>query len=160
MKTRTDCCWAVPHPFLVARTVLSADCDRFGHSNNAAYLGWLEELAWAHSESVGLGYDAYERIGCGCVARRHELDYLLPTFAGDELLLGTWIAENTGRLSMWRGYQIIRSRDKRTVLRARTHWVCVDLVSGRPRRQPPEFVAAYRPGWIALSQTSTGGAPG
>ncbi|MDR3419111.1 MAG: thioesterase family protein [Nevskia sp.] len=137
--------WDVPAPYIERVTVAAADIDLFGHTNNVVYLSWLERVAWSHSQRLGLDFAAYERLGCGCVARRHELDYLAPTFAGDELLLATYIQENDGRLSMWRGYQIIRAGDGKTVLRGRTHWVCVDLKTGRPRRQPPEFVAAYRP---------------
>jgi acyl-CoA thioester hydrolase len=102
-------------------------------------------VAWSHSVALGLDFAAYERFGAGCVAHRHELDYLAPTFAGDELLLGTWIAENDGRLTMWRAYQIVRVSDGKTVLRGRTRWVCVDMKTGRPRLQPPEYVAAYTP---------------
>ncbi|MDB5987059.1 MAG: acyl-CoA thioesterase [Nevskia sp.] len=137
--------WDVVQPFIDRVVVQAADIDRFGHTNNVVYLSWLERVAWAHSVSLGLDFSDYERIGAGCVARRHELDYLQPTFRGEELLLATWIAENDVRLSMWRAYQIIRVSDARTVLRGRTQWVCVDLKSGRPRRQPPEFVAAYVP---------------
>jgi len=137
--------WEVPQPFVQNVVVQASDIDRFGHTNNVVYLGWLERVAWAHSVSLGLDFADYERIGAGCVARRHELDYLQATFLGEELLLATWIAENDARLSMWRAYQIIRVRDMRTVLRGLTHWVCVDLKTGRPRRQPTEFVAAYRP---------------
>ena len=75
-------------------------------------------------------------LGCGCVARKHELEYLAPTFAGEELWLGTWVHENDGKLSMWRAYQILRPKVGRTVLRGRTHWVCVDLKTGKPRRLP------------------------
>lgn len=137
--------WDAAAVFACPVTVAATDCDRFGHTNNVIYLSWLERVAWAHSESLNLGFADYERLGCGCVARRHELDYLAPTFAGDLLHLGTWIAENDGRLSMWRHYQIIRAADHKTVLRGRTQWICVDLASGRPRRQPPAFVAAYQP---------------
>ena len=137
--------WDVVDPFVERVTVGPQDIDRFGHTNNVVYLGWLEKVAWAHSQHLGLDFADYERFGCGCVARRHELDYLAPTFAGDELLLATFIQENDGKLSMWRGYQIIRAGDGKTVLRGRTHWVCVDMKSGKPRRQPPEFLAAYRP---------------
>jgi acyl-CoA thioester hydrolase len=137
-------CWDVREPYRERVVVQAGDLDRFGHTNNVVYLAWLERVAWAHSANLGLDFAAYERLGCGCVARRHELDYLAPTFAGQALWLGTWIVENDGRASMWRGYQIIREHDARTVLRARTHWVCVDLKTGRPRRQPLEFVAAYR----------------
>lgn len=137
--------WDVAAPFIERVKVGAEHLDRFGHTNNVMYLQWLERVAWAHSVSLGLGFDEYQRLGAGCVARRHELDYLAPTFAGDVLLLGTWIHENDGRLTMWRAYQIVRVADNKTVLRGRTQWVCVDLASGKPRRQPPEFVAGYLP---------------
>ena len=79
------------------------------------------------------------------VARKHELEYLLPTFVGDELLIGTWVSGNDGKLSTYRDYQIIRAGDGKTVLTGRTHWVCVDMTTGRARRMPPEFIEGYRP---------------
>lgn len=135
--------WDVPRPFIQKLTVTTEHLDAFGHTNNVVYLSWLQDVAWAHSVSLGFGMDDYRRVGAGCVARRHELDYLAATFAGDRLQVATWIAENAGRLDMWRAYQIIREQDGRTVLRGRTQWICVDMQSGRPRRQPPEFVSAY-----------------
>lgn len=137
--------WDVCGVYSMQMRVTDKDCDRFGHTNNAVYLRWLERVAWAHTESLGLGFETYERLGTGCVVRRHELDYLATSFAGEDLRLGTWIAENDGRLSMWRAYQIIRVADTKTLLRGRTRFVCVDLVSGKPRRQPQAFIDAYRP---------------
>jgi len=136
--------WDVVDPFVQAVTVQRADIDDFGHTNNVVYLQWLERVAWAHSASLGLDMDGYRRLNTGCVARKHELEYLAATFAGEELLLGTWSNENDGKLSMWRAYQIVRPKDGKTVLRGRTHWVCVDMKTGKPRRMPPEFVASYR----------------
>jgi len=132
--------WDQPPAHVMSFTVTDADLDRFGHTNNVVYLGWLEQVAWAHSQALGLDFDAYERLGVGCVARRHELDYLAPTFVGDHLAVGTWIAEFDGRLTMTRAYQIIRVRDGRSILRGRTYWVSVDMKSGRPRRMPAEFL--------------------
>lgn len=137
--------WDVAGPFVQVVEVKPEHLDDFAHTNNVVYLSWLQDVAWAHSVSLGLDMAAYRRIGAGCVARRHELDYLAPTFAGDRLHLATWVAENAGRIDMWRAYQVIREQDGRTVLRGRTQWVCVDMKSGRPRRQPPEFLAAYVP---------------
>lgn len=138
-----DLRWEVSDPYLETVTVRAEDTDAMGHTNNVVYLGWLERVAWSHSRSLGMSIERYRELNAGCVARRHELDYLAATFAGEKLILGTWIDENDGRLGMWRGYQIIRPADGRTVMRGRTHWVCVDMTTGRPRRQPPEFIAAY-----------------
>lgn len=138
--------WDVARPYLLPITVGPEHLDGFGHVNNVAYLKWLEDVAWAHSNALGLGWEAYRALNAGCVVRRHELDYLAATFAGEQLCAATWIHENSGRLDMWRHYQIIRVADGKTVLRARSHFVCVDFTSGRPKRQPPAFVAAYAPG--------------
>jgi acyl-CoA thioester hydrolase len=137
--------WDVIDPYAERITVDATHLDRFGHTNNVVYMQWLERVAWGHSISLGLGFEAYEKLNAGVVARRHELDYLAATFPGDELAVGTWVHENDGKLSMWRRYQIIRVGDLKTVLRGQTQWVCVDMKSGRPKRQPPEFVAGYRP---------------
>ena len=137
--------WDVSAPFTERVIVESGDIDEFAHTNNVVYLRWLERVAWNHSESIGLSLDDYRRLNAGCVARRHELDYLAATFAGDALMLATWIAECDGKFTMWRGYQIIRESDGRTVLRGKTHWVCVDLKTGRIKRMPPDFVSAYKP---------------
>ncbi|MGQ0503031.1 MAG: acyl-CoA thioesterase [Panacagrimonas sp.] len=140
----TNLAWDVPAPFIQTVSVGPEHLDEFGHTNNIVYLTWLQDVAWAHSVCLGFGIADYRRLGTGCVARRHELDYLAASFPGDRLHVATWIAENTGKLDMWRAYQIIREQDGRTVMRGRTQWICVDMKTGRPRRQPPEFIAAYR----------------
>lgn len=139
----TNLQWDVPSPYILPVTVSPEHLDQFGHTNNGVYLQWLEKVAWAHSNALGLSFTDYERLNAGCVARRHELDYLAATFAGDELQLATWIHENDGKTSMWRRFQFIRVADGKTVFRGQTHWVCIDMRSGRPKRQPPEFLAAY-----------------
>lgn len=131
--------WDVSNPYIECVTVSADHLDRFGHTNNVMYLSWLEQVAWGHSISLGLGFDEYAALGVGCVARRHELEYLAPTFAGEELQVATWVHENDGRLSMWRRYQIVREYDAKTVLRGQTHWVSVDLRTGKPRRMPEAF---------------------
>lgn len=135
--------WDHPHPFTIDLTVTAADIDTMGHTNNVTYLAWLEQVAWAHSQAVGLDWTAYRALGVGCVARHTELDYLATSFAGDEVRVATWVLDNDGRLRLTRGYQVVRLADGRTLLRGRTLWVSVDLASGRPCRMPPEFVHAY-----------------
>jgi acyl-CoA thioester hydrolase len=135
--------WDYPKPFTLSVVVQAQDIDVMGHTNNVVYLKWLEQVAWAHSNQLGLDWAAYQRLGRAVVARRHELDYLAASYAGDELVLGTWLADNDGKLSLWRRYQVIRKKDGLTLLRGLTHWVCVDIVTGKPRRQPEEFLQAY-----------------
>lgn len=135
--------WDYPNPHLLPLTVDDQHLDAMRHTNNVVYLAWVEQVAWHHSHQLGLSWDDYVRLGHGMVARRHELDYLAPTVAGDQLLLATWII-SADRLSITRAYQFVRQSDHKTVFRGTTRWVCVDIESGRPRRLPAEFKRAYQ----------------
>lgn len=135
--------WDFPDPHVLNIRVQPAHIDIMQHTNNVVYLQWLEDVAWDHSRHLGLDEAAYKRLGHGMVARRHELDYLQPTFLGEEIWLGTWIM-HTDRLSIRRAYQFVRPADAVTVFRGRTQWVCVDIKEGRVRRMPAEFQQAYK----------------
>lgn len=135
--------WQFSNPHVMDVTVSSDDIDVMGHTNNVVYLDWLQRVAWSHSGSLGMDWKAYQRLDRAMVARRHELDYLGASFEGDQLSIGTWIAENDQRLSILRRYQIIRNSDRKTLLDGCTRWVCVALSSGKPKRMPKEFVSAY-----------------
>lgn len=136
--------WDYPNPF-VHRVRVGADAiDRMQHVNNVRYLEYLEQTAWAHTEHLGLGRDVYERLNTGVVAHRTEIDYLRAALLGDELHIATWCTANDGKLRLERSYQIRRPADDATIVRAVTQWISVDLKSGRPKRMPAEFAAAYR----------------
>ena len=114
--------WDFPAPHIMPVTVGTEHIDVMQHTNNVVYLQWLEAVAWDHSRQLGLDEADYTRLGYGMVARRHELNYLLPTFLGENILLGTWILYND-KLSTRRAYQFVRASDGQTVFRGRTHWV-------------------------------------
>ena len=135
--------WDYPAPFILPITVTPDHIDIMGHTNNVVYLEWLEKVAWGHSQSLGLDWELYRKLNRALVARRHEIDYLAATFVGDELLLGTWIVGNDRKLSVTRRYQLLRPKDGVTALRGQTHWVCIEIDSGKPKRMPPEFADGY-----------------
>lgn len=137
--------WDYADPFVHRVVVDSLAIDVMKHVNNVQYLRWLEDTAWKHSHSLGLDWEAYQRLGCGVVATRHEIDYLRPAFDGESLEVATWCTGHDGRLRLRREYQVRCAADGRTCVRGQTLWVCVDLKSGRPRRMPAEFLAAYQP---------------
>lgn len=135
--------WDFPQPFIRPVVPSSTDIDGLNHTNNAVYVQWCERVAWAHSEALGLSLDDYRRLDRAMAIRRGEYDYLLPTILGDELALATWLLAGNGKLTMERRFQLVRRRDRATVLRGRWDLVCIELGSGRPRRMPPEFCTIY-----------------
>jgi acyl-CoA thioester hydrolase len=141
--------WDRARPFVLPVTPQVADIDGLDHTNNAVYVRWCEQAGWAHSHALGLTLADYKRLDRGMAIRRSEFDFIYATDAGERLLLGTWLLAGDSALSMQRCFQLVRERDKVTVLRARWDLVCIELSSGRPKRLPPEFSAAYLPAFSA-----------
>ena len=137
--------WDYPNPYTVEVKVLPEEIDQLGHANNRVYLNWIMTAAYTHSESLGLSVDDYLNIGVAMVAKRHELNYITATFVNDELIIGTWIATNDNRFNSQRNYQIIRLSDDKTILRAETDWVSMNIQTGKPQRMPEEFIQCYKP---------------
>ena len=137
--------WDYPDPHLHHVAATSADIDGLNHTNNAVYVKWCEQAAWAHSERLGLALADYQRLDRAMAIRRSEYDYLLPTFAGEALIIGTWLVGTDGKARMQRRFQIVRDGDGVTVLRGAWDLVCIQLGSGRPSRMPDEFRVAYLP---------------
>jgi acyl-CoA thioester hydrolase len=140
-----DLAWDYPNPFTLPMAPSAADIDGLHHTNNSVYVRWCDSVGWAHSEALGLSLVDWQRLDRAMAIRRGEYDYLLPSHLGDELVLGTWICGSDGRLVMERRFQLIRRRDRATVMRGLWQLVCIEMSSGRPRRLPPEFSAVYLP---------------
>ena len=135
--------WDMSNPFVIDIKVGADDIDGLGHANNAVYVSWLERCAWRHSQSLGLDLAEYRRLDRAMAVLRHEIDYLAAAYEDQELQMGTWIVESDQKLKMDRRFQLVRSEDGTTLLRARTTFVCIELSSGRPKRMPIEFVEGY-----------------
>ncbi|SDI28120.1 acyl-CoA thioesterase [Propionivibrio dicarboxylicus] len=138
-----DLNWDFPHPYTLPIVPSENEIDGLNHTNNAVYVQWCETVAWAHSQSLGLGIDDYRRLDRGMAIRHAAYDYLLPSFLGDELLLGTWLVASDGNLLLERRFQLLRVADAAVILRGTWKLVCIELSSGSVRRMPPEFRDAY-----------------
>ncbi len=141
--------WDRPGPFTLALAPQPAHIDGLGHTNNAVYVQWCEQVAWAHSDALGLTLADYQRLDRAMAIREGHYDYLLPSFEGEALLLGTWLTASDGKLSMERRFQLRRVSDGATLLRGRWALVCIEISSGRPKRMPAEFLAIYEVAVVA-----------
>ena len=135
--------WDHPNPFTLDVQVEEKHIDGLQHTNNAVYVKWCEQVAWAHSESLGMDLAMYQQLDRAMAITRSEFDYLLASYLGDKLRIATWIVDWDERLTMRRHFQVIREGDGKTLLRAGMQFACVEISSGKPRRLPAEFREAY-----------------
>lgn len=132
-----------PDAFGMRFTVTEADLDGFSHVNNAVYLRWLDTVVWEHTRAVGLCESTCRQLNRGMAVARHEIDYIASAYAGDEVAVFNWICSNDGKLRAARIFQIVRLIDQKTILRAKTHYICTNLTNGRPARMPQAFIESY-----------------
>ncbi|MFG6456984.1 acyl-CoA thioesterase [Roseateles sp. BYS96W] len=143
MTTDLSSGWDHPAPFTLALAPAATHIDGLGHTNNAVYVQWCEQAGWAHSEALGLTLADYRRLDRAMAIREGHYDYLLPSFEGEALVLGTWLTASDGRITMERRFQLRRVSDGATLVRGRWVLVCIDIGAGKPKRMPPEFLAIY-----------------
>lgn len=148
--------WDHPQPHTLRTRVKAEDMDGLNHTNNTVYVKWCEQVAWAHSVTLGLDLDAYQRLDRAMAITHSEYHYLQASREGQEIIAGTWIVSWDGRVTMQRQFQVIRLDDGVTLLRGAMRFACIELSSGRPRRLPKEFLEGYGPAVLGLQDEGHG----
>lgn len=129
--------------FEVVREVADEDIDVLGHMSNIATVRWVQDVAVAHSEAVGLDFAGYRALGAVFVVRRHEIDYLRSALRGEALLVRTWVASAEAAKCV-RATEIRRGGPEgEAIVKAATTWGFVDVQKGRPTRIPDSVRVAF-----------------
>ena len=122
-------------------TVPEDALDVNGHVNNLEYLRWMQSAAILHSDCQGCT-QATADAGATWVIRTHRVEYLRPAFAGEQIIVLTWVS-NFRRVQSLRKYRIIRAKDNAVLVEGETDWVLVDATTGRLRPIPQNVLAAF-----------------
>jgi acyl-CoA thioester hydrolase len=133
----------MPAIFEYPLTVGGDDIDELGHANNVAYIAWMQAAAVAHTAAQGWPGERYRQQGAGWVVRGHKIQYLQPAFAGDEIVVETWVATLKKATSL-RRYRILRRSDGALLAKAETDWAFVDYTTGKPVRIPMEIIRSFQ----------------
>lgn len=131
----------MPARFEHPLTVTEADLDRLGHVNNIVYVRWMQDAAVAHSAAQGWPMQRYADAGFGWVVRSHYIEYRSPAFAGDVVVVHTWVADMQ-KVSSRRKFEI-RRNDGTLLARAETNWAFVRTADQRLLRIPEEVASAF-----------------
>ena len=125
-------------------TVQAKDIDVLGHVNNVVYMHWMQDVATAHIDALGLGLNQYLELKHAMVAVEHHVQYRKAAFLGEKIILRTWL-DDINALYSFRQYVFYRSHDQTVLFMGNTKWACVEIATGRPKRMSPTFIQAYQP---------------
>ncbi|MFO7569039.1 MAG: acyl-CoA thioesterase [Smithellaceae bacterium] len=115
--------------------------DQNGHVNNVEYLRWMQDAAMQHSQTCGCTANT-NAVGATWVVRLHKIEYLKPAFAGDRVVVLTWVS-NFRRVLSLRKYKIVRPADNAVLAEGETDWVFVDAEKGTLRSIPQTVKATF-----------------
>lgn len=133
-----------PEKYTGLRTVQAEHIDGLGHVNNIRYITWCEELAWQHSEQLGLSVNDYQELDRAMAVYHAEFDYRAPAFEGQTLQVGTWLSFAKGT-RMTRRFEILQMENGELLMSGLWQLSCIEISSGKPKRFPREFVDIYLP---------------
>ncbi|MGE8558921.1 MULTISPECIES: acyl-CoA thioesterase [unclassified Acinetobacter] len=125
-------------------TVQAKDIDSLGHVNNVVYMHWMQDVATAHIDALGLGVKQYLELKHAMVAVEHHVQYRKAAFEGEKIVLRTWL-DDVNALYSFRQYVFYRPHDQSVLFMGNTKWACVEIATGRPKRMSPTFIQAYQP---------------
>jgi len=128
-------------------SVRSYELDSFGHVNNATYLQYFEVARCDWLAQAGLPFLEIQCAGIQIVIADATVKFLTPAFFSDELSVMCWCDATTGA-SMSFSYVIeCESRGVR-IATGTTKGVCIDTITGKPRRWPAAFRDIFVPGTV------------
>jgi acyl-CoA thioester hydrolase len=133
-----------PGVFSVRHRVTWGDLDMTRHVSDAVLLSYVETCGFAVIAAHHWPAARMAAQGFAVILRRHQMENLASAVLDDELEIATWVS-NIQRASATRHYTIRRVADGTLLTRVDTLGVWVDLMSGRPIRIPPDFLADFAP---------------
>ena len=120
------------------------ECDAHGHVNNANYLRYMQEAAFAASAAAGYDFARYEEMGQSWLIRETEIEFLAPLVYGDTLTIKTWV-DDFRRVRSRRRYEFYKNGETAPIARAHTDWIYLDTATNQPVAIPEHLKAAFFP---------------
>lgn len=116
-------------------TVPTSAIDERDHVNNLTYLQWCLDAAENHWKDFAPKKMQEDYVW---YVINHTINYKTASFEGEELELSTWIYKNDGVKSE-RHYKIIRIKDQKTIVEAKTTWCLLNGKTLRPTKITEEI---------------------
>lgn len=130
---------STPEIFEQSLKVTEDDLDELQHVNNVRYVQWIQDIAKAHWEKRAPEEMKNEFFW---VVIRHEVDYKQQAFLNEELLLKTFIGDQT-HVTSTRHVTILNKETEKVLVEAKSTWCLMNLESKKPVKITPEMLQIF-----------------
>jgi acyl-CoA thioester hydrolase len=119
--------------------VKATDLDELKHVNNVQYVQWIQDIAKEHWENR-----VSEEIlnTCFWVVIRHEIDYKKQAFLDDELIIQTFVGDQT-HVTSQRFVNILNKQTKKVLVKAKSTWCLMDYKTKKPVKISAEMLRVF-----------------
>jgi acyl-CoA thioester hydrolase len=120
-------------------TVKASDLDDLKHVNNVQYVQWIQDIAKEHWKNK-----ASEEIlnTYFWVVIRHEIDYKQQAFLDDELLIQTFVGDQT-HVTSQRFVNVLNKQTKKVLVKAKSTWCLMDYKTKKPVKISEEMLRVF-----------------
>ncbi|MBT8186295.1 MAG: acyl-CoA thioesterase [Croceitalea sp.] len=119
--------------------VSESDLDELQHVNNIKYLGWIQDIAKAHWQTVTQDAYANEHVW---VVRNHNITYHRAAVLNDVVELKTYIESSIGAIST----RIVELKDHKSghlFVTSKTEWCLLNTHNMKPTRIPDHIKSLF-----------------
>ena len=117
--------------------VHSYHSDRYGKLRINVIANFLQESAWLHSNSCGVGYKDLLDIGKMWILSGLKIKVAEYPAWGDELILNTWGNDYEDPFA-YRDFELMDASGKQVICGS-TSWLLINMSNHRPNRILPEY---------------------
>ena len=121
-------------------TVPASAIDERNHVNNLTYLHWCVDAAEKHWNKFTSSEIEEKYVW---FVLNHNINYKNAAFEGEELKLTTWVEKNEGVKSE-RHYKIVRIKDDKILIEAKTVWCLLNAETLRPTKITEEIKSLFQ----------------
>lgn len=119
--------------------VTADDLDELEHVNNVRYVQWIQDIAKSHWEKRAT---PEMKESYFWVVVRHEIDYKRQALLNDELLLQTYVGEQT-HVTSNRYVNILNKVTGKLLVQAKSTWCLMDTETKKPVKISEEMLRVF-----------------
>ena len=117
------------------------DVGKSNKLTNKALLGFLEDIAGAHSNITGYGLNNIEKTGVTWVLLNWKVQIFSKPLYGETVLVKTW-ARDTAKFYTYRDFEVYNKNNELIAI-ATSKWALLDAKTMSLIKIPDEIIAPY-----------------